>query len=208
MLPAQRREYGPSLRRHGAARCLLAVALAIASPVVTGNPAGPQPPPAEALEQPPASGPCRTGTTDGFLRGQLHGAFEQAFDWRGAEIECGGMRRPDDTGIRLYFARRSGADGPNFVFLLGITGPLAELTRGERVTNVTLIDETSARFFNSGERERCWTRLEAFEPIPGTSEYRAAGRVYCLGALPSLSDLSSVTLSDLVFAGRIALDSD
>jgi len=208
VLPAQQRVDRSSLRWRGAARRALAAALATAPLIVSGTQTGPQGPTAEALEQPPASGPCHLGTTDGFLRGRLHGAFDQAFDWQGAEIECGGMRRPDDSGIRLYFARRAGADGPNLVFLLGIAGPLAELTRGDRATNVTMIDETSSRFFNSGERERCWTRLEAFEPIPGTSEYRAAGRVYCLGALPSLSDLSSVTLGDLEFAGRIALGDD
>ncbi len=163
--------------------------------------------PAEALAEPPVRGPCQTGTTDGFLRGQLYGALDQAFDWRGAEIECGGMRRPDD-GIRLYFARRTSNDEPDLVFLLGIAGPLAEIMSGDRVTNVTLIDEARARFFNSGERERCWTRLDVFEPIPGSSEYRASGRVYCLGALPSLNDRSSVTLGDLEFAGRLAMGSD
>lgn len=169
------------------------------------------PPPAVPNGVPAATSenqPC-TLRPEGFLRGRFFGALNLTADWSGANLYCDGMQRPGGDGIRLFFARAQ-QGGERISVLIGIDGRPAELVGKERPANVTVIDEQAGRFFSSGGPGRCWASIASVAPLPPTGTapagYRIDGLVYCLGALPSVGDRSSLTLSELEFAGRVSAD--
>lgn len=155
-----------------------------------------------------ASRPC-TLRPDGFLRGRFFGALSLTADWSGAGLSCDGMRRPDGEGVRLFFARERPGAGRVSV-LIGIDGRPEDLVGAERPANVTVIDEREGRFFSAGGPGRCWASINSVTDLPrasgGHAGYRIDGLVYCVGALPSVGDHSSLTLSELRFAGRVTTD--
>lgn len=169
------------------------------------------PPPAalEAQASPTgASRPC-TLRPDGFLRGRFFGALSLSPDWSGADLYCDGMPRPDGEGVRLFFAREQPGGGRVSV-LIGIDGRTEDLVGAERPANVTVIDERSGRFFSSGRSGRCWASINSVTDLPRASGshagHRIDGLVYCVGALPSVGDRSSLTVGELRFAGRVTTD--
>lgn len=145
--------------------------------------------------------------SDGLLSGRLYGALDLSIDWRGADMNCEGMRRPDGNGIRLLFASQQGREA-RLVFVIGVDGEIEQLPLKERVANITIIDEIDGRFFSTGGNDRCWTTINKVESIANEplSAYQIEGEVYCAGGLPSLTDSRSVTLGDFRFSGRLALD--
>ena len=155
-----------------------------------------------------AGRPC-TLQPDGFLRGRLFGALSLSADWSGAVLFCDGMQRPNGEGVRLFFAQEQPGGGRVSV-LIGIDGRMEELEGAERPANVTVIDEQSGRFFSTAGPGRCWATINSVTALPLASGYPAGhridGLVYCVGALPSIGDRSSLTLSDLKFAGRVTSD--
>lgn len=154
----------------------------------------------ESVAKPPA-GLCGAGH-DAFLRGELHGGIAGRIDWSGAGLECDGMLRPGATGVRLQFAGDLPAAG-RLVLILGIDGPYADLEDGEWPVNLTVVVEGTGEFFNSGGGERCWTRVDRLRPMTGTlSAYQVEGDLWCTGAIPSLSDRTSVLPGELRYSGR------
>jgi len=200
-MPLSSRTVAPARRVAGvlgAAGVLLMGAAALLQPL--------PPAPARATPSDPAAGlPC-TLHPDGFLRGRIFGALSFTADWSGAGLACDGMPRPDGQSVRLFFAGERPAGG-RVSLIIGIDGGLAELVGAERPANVTVIDEREDRFFSTGGPGRCWASIESVTPLPPArgrpAESRIAGVVYCVGALPSLGDRSSLTLGDLHFAGRM-----
>lgn len=140
---------------------------------------------------------------DGFLSGDLFGALSEHIEWQGDDMECGGMLRPDDNGIRLVFA--APRQDERLLIVLGIDGKLDELAGGEHTANITIVDEVNDRFFSTGRQERCWASIELVQPV-SEQVVTVVGEAYCAGSLPSLSDNSSVTIRDINFSGRILLD--
>lgn len=146
---------------------------------------------------------CRS-VDEGFLSGHLYGAVDRAIEWRGTDMKCEGGARPGDEGLRLVFAAPADVDADRLVFVIGITGTIDDLSDSELGANVTIIDETTGRFFSSGRQERCWTTVAS---VAGDGEtYAIDGAVYCSGSLPSLSDASSVSLSEFRYSGRLMID--
>jgi len=141
---------------------------------------------------------------DAYLSGTVYGAVERAIEWRGTDMTCQGGPRPNGDGVRLVFAAPGSADGGPLVFVIGISGALGELTDTERAANVTLIDESSGRFFSTGQQERCWTTVTSV--ADEDDRISVGGEFYCAGSLPSLSDGSSVSLRDFRYSGRLMLD--
>jgi hypothetical protein len=145
---------------------------------------------------------CESSEHD-FLSGEIFGALKGRIEWRGPDMKCGGMLRPDADGIRLVFA--ASREGEELLFVLGINGTLDELAGGEHKANITIVDETHDRFFSTGRRERCWSKVESITAVTDRV-MQVAGEFYCAGSLPSLSDNSSVTLRDMRYSGRLLLD--
>jgi len=145
--------------------------------------------------------------SDGFLSGRMYGALDLNIDWQGANMNCEGMLRPDGNGIRLLFASKQGRKA-RLVFVIGVEGRIDQLTRKERVANITIIDEIDGRFFSTSGIDRCWTTIHKVEKIVGERfpAFQIDGDVYCAGGLPSLSDRGTVTLGDFRFSGRLALN--
>lgn len=145
--------------------------------------------------------------SDGYLRGRLHGALDEQIDWRGADMDCEGMLRPDGHGIRLLFAAQGNREA-KLVFVFGIAGMVETMPGVERAANITIIDETDGRFFSSRGDDRCWATISKLENLDDEtiSAYQIDGDIYCTGGLPSLSDNRSVTLADFEFSGRLALN--
>lgn len=146
---------------------------------------------------------CRS-VHDAYLSGTLFGAVNRSIEWRGTDMRCEGGSRPGGDGIRLVFAAPDEADGDRLVFVIGISGSVDELTEAERLANVTVIDESSGRFFSSRGQDRCWTTVASVNG-DGT-RFRIGGEFYCSGSLPSLSDGSSISLRDFRYSGRLSLD--
>ncbi len=147
---------------------------------------------------------CKSGS-DGYLSGKLFGALGEDIEWHGGNMECGGMLRPGEDGIRLVFA--APRQDERLLIVLGIDGKLDELVDGEHTTNVTIVDETRNRFFSTGRQDRCWSSIKSIQPTADHDNrmLQVAGEVYCAGSLPSLSDNGSVTLSNMKFSGRLLL---
>jgi hypothetical protein len=146
---------------------------------------------------------------DGYLRGRFFGAVNLTADWSGKSLVCDGMRRPDGQGVRLFFASEQQGGGRLSV-VIGIDGSPDTLIGAERPANVTVIDERESRFFSTSGAGRCWTIISSVTALTRSRDYPAGHRIdgmlYCLGALPSLGDRTSLTLGDLRFAGRVSAD--
>ncbi len=154
----------------------------------------------------PATMALCTTDDDGFLSGRLFGALSEQIEWRGADMECGGMLRPENKGIRLVFPATR--QGKRLLVVLGIDGTLDELVDAEHATNITIIDEARKHFFSTGNQARCWSTVTSVQPVPDSTDriLQVAGEVYCAGSITSLSDNSSVSLRDMHYSGRLLLD--
>jgi hypothetical protein len=144
---------------------------------------------------------------DGRLSAELYGGVQIALDWRGEQLECEGMPRPNNEGARLRFAgpAQSGSARRSLAFILAMPDLAKGATGKELPTNVTMIDEHNGRFFGTQDTDNCWTDVEVHEQINGLDEahYRVSGVLYCLAPLAELNGRSSVTLAEMAFTGRL-----
>jgi len=146
---------------------------------------------------------CRS-VDDGYLSGALYGAIEQRIEWRGTDMACDGGTRPDNAGIRVVFSGNPTAATERLVMVIGIDGAIEDIAATERMANITVIDESTGRFFSSGRQERCWTTVNNVEG--DGPNYRVSGELYCSGSLPSVSNSGSVTLRGFRYSGRLSID--
>jgi len=142
--------------------------------------------------------PCLLDRT-GYLRGGLYGAIRADIDWRGTDLLCDGMMRPEDSGIRLVFTT---ADAGGTVLLLGIDEIRPGATGTDFPTNITIIDGASGTFFSTPGKDRCWTTIQSNVQLRG-GNWRVEGELYCVSAIPAVSVPGAVTLGDFSFAGRL-----
>lgn len=157
--------------------------------------------------QPERFNPCLMDR-DGRLQGNLFGAIRQTIDWSGEDLLCEGMIRPGGDGIRLIFSRNSTSSTARIVLVIGI-GNLGPGETGEDLpANVTLIDEATGRFFNAQGIERCWATVQEQQQLSKNpvAVYRVDGELYCVGSLPSVNGLESVTLHEVRFSGRLSVN--
>lgn len=157
----------------------------------------------EATEQSilPAA-PVATGcAAGGRFSGELFGDIEATIAWEDGGLTCEGMPRPDGEGARLRFAgtAEGGAD-------VAVIVALPELSMGataeETPATVTLINESSGRFYSNAEQENCWGDVRRQELIVDT-EFRIEGIVYCVAPLAEVNGSGSVRFSELAFSGRL-----
>ena len=158
-----------------------------------------------ALPAPAATASCRE---DGHLQTELFGALEGTLDWSGTAMECSGMPRPDSAGARLRFAGQAGER--EIAIIVALPDLMRDGTGTELSSNVTLIDESSGRFFSTTDLDNCWTDItsasatgdEGDEGDEG-DQLNISGIVYCVAPLAEVNGTGSVSISELSFAGSL-----
>jgi len=152
---------------------------------------------------PAAASPADGCIPAGRLEGAVYGGIEGSIDWRGGELVCEGMPRPEGAGARLRFSGTLDGDRPLEVAVI-IAMP--ELERGEtpRETpaTVTVIEENEGRFFSNAAADVCWSDVTRQQPVAETS-YAIDGIVYCVAPLAEVNGSSGVSFTELVYSGRI-----
>ena len=143
----------------------------------------------------------------GFLSARLRGGIEADLDWRGPELECTGMARPDGRGLRLRFAGPlSGGQRLAIVFAPPL---LAEGADARAVpVNVTVLDETHGAIFGTRGEQRCTLddvsqkRLAADDP--DVRLWAVHGRGFCTEPARSLDGDGALLLTRFDFLGQVA----
>lgn len=157
---------------------------------------------------PAAAGHSPSCGPDGKLVAELYGGIRASLDWHAAMIECDGMPRPQGAGARLRFAGPVG-DGEasrQLAIILGMPDLRRGMTAEELPTNVTVIEEDAARFFSTADTGSCWTdveRQEQFQQSYSGDRYLVAGVLYCVAPLAELNGTSSLSFTELRFAGPL-----
>jgi hypothetical protein len=145
---------------------------------------------------------------NGEFTASLFGAIETRLQWRNGQLQCDGMPRPHGQGARLHFAGPATSDGETLQLAFIIAVPnLKEGQRGiELPVGVTLIEETTGRFFSTPDPSGCWADVEQQDPAGDASEahYRIEGLLYCVSPLAEVNGSASVSFTDMRFAGRLS----
>lgn len=137
------------------------------------------------------------------LRGVVFGGIEADIDWRGRDLDCEGMPRPDDAGARLRFSGTLPGDPAlEVAFIIA----LPELERGQTVretpARVTVIEENEGRFFSSADVDVCWSDVTRQQAVAG-NRYDIDGIVYCVAPLAEVNGSGEVTFAELSYSGRV-----
>ncbi len=158
---------------------------------------------AEVSEVPLEAAPIeRTCGVDGTLKTTLYGAISLDIDWSAQNLTCAGMPRPNGEGARLRFAGQT--DGRDLAIIISMPGFDREGSAAEYPATVTIIEEGSARFFNSPDPGNCWTEVTSLEPLDDTGDaFAVSGGLYCVSPLAELNGDGSVTLNELTFTGLL-----
>jgi len=163
-----------------------------------------------ACEQPvPAAAEATTYgcDRDAHLGVELYGGIRATIDWPADILTCDSMPRPDGEGARLRFSGPGweGSTARTIAFILGIPDLQPGSTGTELPTHVTLIEEGSGRFFATQDTNGCWTDIDRHEAATreNVSSYRISGTLYCVAALAELNGGSSISFTELNFAGRL-----
>jgi hypothetical protein len=148
---------------------------------------------------------------DGELTADVFGGIEARLHWRDDMLECDGMPRPHGKGARLRFAGPATSNGETLqlTFIIALPGLEKGSRADELPAGVTLIDENAGRFFSTTETPACWADIEHQDPVDAANayaepEYRIEGLLYCVSPLAEVNGNSSVTFTDLRFAGRLS----
>jgi hypothetical protein len=152
-----------------------------------------------ALPAPAAAASCRE---DGHLQTRLFGALEGTLDWSGAAMECSGMPRPDSAGARLRFAGQAG--DRHIAIIVALPGLMRDGTGTELSSKVTLIDESSGRFFSTADLDTCWTDIRSAKATGDAGDQLdISGILYCVAPLAEVNGTGSISISELSFAGSL-----
>ena len=153
-------------------------------------------------------GPTCLPDGTGFLTARLRGAIQADLDWRGDELDCTGMPRPDGHGLRLRFAGRLPGGGQ-----LAIVFAPPVLAEGENAravpVNVTVLDESAGRIFGTLGEDRCLLDEVFQERVENAEEdsrlWAVEARGFCTEPARALDDSGAVLLTRFDFRGRVTL---
>jgi hypothetical protein len=152
------------------------------------------------LAAPDAPAGCLDAAS-GALSLPLSGAVEAILEWSGTGLECQGMPRPDEGGVRLMFSHADDA----MLVVLGVTG----LERGETArglaANLTLVREGAGEFYGTLGGENCNVdvrRNERWDDGPGES-WRVSGIGRCPAPVPAIGREGVVRVAPFSFDGVV-----
>lgn len=139
--------------------------------------------------------------TAGALSLPLSGAVDTTLEWSGSGLECQGMPRPDEDGVRLMFSHADDA----MLVVLGVTG----LERGETgrglAANLTLVREGAGEFYGTLGTENCTVdvrRNERWDDGPGES-WRVSGIGRCPAPVLAIGREGAVRVAPFSFDGVV-----
>ncbi len=154
-----------------------------------------------ALAAPNLKSVCRD---DGHLRTELFGALKGPLSWSESELECSGMPRPNGAGARLRFAGQVVGTDRRIALIIALPDLRRDALATELGSKVTLIDESSGRFFTTWDLENCWTDIIALESTDDSGDrYDIDGTLYCVSPLAEVNGDASVSITELSFAGSL-----
>jgi hypothetical protein len=147
-----------------------------------------------------ASG-CDNG---GALYTELYGALAGQIEWYLDEMQCEGMPRPNGNGARLRFSGKAGINSTPIAFIIGIPDLKRGSDAAELPSNVTVIEESTSRFFSTPNLDSCWTDVEVQWPVEDSDTlFRIDGVLYCISPLPEVNGDASVSIPELRFSGLL-----
>ena len=141
---------------------------------------------------------------NGGLRTSLYGAVQIDIEWSAEDLTCAGMPRPNGEGVRLRFAGT--VDARDIAIIVSIPEFDRDAAEPEYASTVTIIEEGSARFFNSPDPGNCWTEIDSLERLDATPDSDAfviGGGLYCVSPLAELNGDGSVTVNEMQFIGLL-----
>ena len=142
----------------------------------------------------------------GFLSMRLRGSIDAEIKWRGPELDCAGMPRPDGRGLRLRFSGPLPGAGE-----LAIVFAAPELGMGISAhgvpVNVTLLDEAGERIYGTQGDSRCvFDEVEQLAltdlSLPPRS-FKVNARGFCTVPALAMDGDGAVLLTRFDFAGRV-----
>jgi len=138
------------------------------------------------------------------LRTTLYGALSGDVEWQHADMQCEAMPRPDGAGARLRFAGRVGENAVPIAFIIAMPDLERGIDAAEIASNVTVIEESSARFFSTPGLESCWTDIEwnAARHEDG-DRFVIGGVLYCISPLPEVNGDASISIPEMRFSGLL-----
>lgn len=152
------------------------------------------------------------GLPDAYLEARLAGAIDAELRWRGADLQCDGMRRPDGKGLRVTFTGNVGAERLTLVF----GAPRLAEGASERAVavNVTLIREGGALYGTRGD-DKCVLDEVRQEPLPAPAadnryrHWRIEAHGFCLEPARAVADgRDAILVARFDFRGQIAWELD
>lgn len=151
---------------------------------------------------PGAPAPAKGCGADGYMETTIYGALEGSIQWSAGSLDCEGMPRPANEGARLRFAGLAG--DIRVAFVIAIPALERGVAGTELASNVTLIEESSGRFYSTAGQENCWSDIDENAPLPDTPDtFSIAGTLYCIAPLIEVNGDSSVSLQELKFVGLL-----
>ena len=146
----------------------------------------------------------------GFLTMRLRGSIEAEIRWRGPDLDCTGMSRPDGRGLRLRFAgARDGGD-------LAIVFAAPELGMGVSAkavpVNITVLDGAGERIYGTQGDSRCFFDEVEQHPLSDAGlpprSYRVNARGFCTVPARAVDGDGAVLLTRFDFAGLVTFEED
>jgi hypothetical protein len=198
------------------ATLLTQLARAASPPPVSSAPAsGPtaeaRPPPAADARDPASSAAdpivpavCLP-TGDGYLRARLAGTVEARVDWRNAGTSCEGEPRDMPPGVRLSF-KRVPHEGPDLLFVFGLTGVHEGQSGRELGTNLTIIVQGTDRIYGTLGDSRCTVDTLTQRRLAHGRRYRVEARGFCTQPAHAIRGNGDVLVSTFEFAGIVDYD--
>jgi hypothetical protein len=141
---------------------------------------------------------------DSRLGTRLYGAIDQLLDWSPDALQCESMGRPHGKGIRLRFTGPAADAEASLTVIIALPNLKAGESRKELAANLTVIEDSTGRFYGSKSTNSCWADIEQESLSLDSTMYRVSGTVYCINPLAQVNGQGSVRFEEIEF--RAAAD--
>jgi hypothetical protein len=148
---------------------------------------------------------------DAYLNARLAGAIESEIHWAAADLDCGGMRRPDGRGLRVTFSGSLHNERLTLVF--GVPRLAEGAAARAAPVNVTLIREGTAVYGTRGD-DKCvldevtQTPLATEGPKDERRRWRIEAHGFCLDPARAVGGGDAILVARFDFRGSVTWEPD